>query len=219
MTNHSRSDRIITALTVVAGLLAIAVGGSALVSEFGGRGNDDEVPEPRAVDGWDRLIEYGHRVGPDDARVTILAFGDYQCPACRVWHSHIRAVLRQFPTDVAFVYRHYPLPYHQLAYPAARAAECAAEQGAFWTFHDLLYTEANWFGEAVIELARTAGVVDLEGFRACTASNDPHPLVERDIRAASELDAPGTPVVLVDGLLLAAGVDSTSLATRIRDTQ
>lgn len=96
------------------------------------------VPEDRAIDGWERLAADGHRIGPWEAAVTILEWGDYECPFCRRLDPGIRAVLREHPRSVALVYRHFPMSYHEHAYRAARLAECAAALGRFAEAHEAL---------------------------------------------------------------------------------
>lgn len=176
------------------------------------------APGPRDIQDWELLAEAGHRLGPEEPAVTIIEFGDYQCPVCRSWHHDIKAVMRRNPDDVAFVYRHWPLPYHTYAYPAARAAECAGRQQRFWEFHTLLYENDNWLGDAMSRFAETAGVQDIEAFKECVADSMPVPAIEADIAAAREIGAMGTPTVIVNGTLLASGRDSLSLQTLIDET-
>jgi protein-disulfide isomerase len=118
---------------------------------------------------------------------------------------------------VAFVYRHFPLSYHQYAYPAARAAECAADQDRFWAFHWLLFEEENWLGDAMAQFAVRAGVSDFDEFDQCLADTASVPAIEADIAAAGELGAAGTPTIIVNGLLLASGRDSLSLQAIVEE--
>jgi hypothetical protein len=92
-----------------------------------------QAPRPvsAAVGNWADLEQAGHRIGPASAKLTIVEFGDFECPACGEFEHTLQQVRRAYPKDVAVVFRHWPLPYHKLAYPAARAAECAADQGRF----------------------------------------------------------------------------------------
>jgi len=76
--------------------------------------------------------------GPADAWVTLVEFGDFECPYCRNAEPAIEAVLAAHPDDVRLVYKEFPLPQHDQAMPAALAADCADQQGQFWEMHDLL---------------------------------------------------------------------------------
>src|SRR5207248_8644999 len=80
-----------------------------------------------------------HVRGPDDAPVTLVEYGDFECPYCGQAEPVVRALLADFG-DLRYVWRHLPLAdVHTHAQLAAEAAEAAAEQGSFWEYHDLLF--------------------------------------------------------------------------------
>lgn len=154
------------------------------------------------VEGWEKYAEGGHRIGPSDAEITILEFGDYQCPFCRVAATQIVEIMAAYDGQVAFVYRHYPLDAHPRANAAAQTAECAAQQGKFWEVHDLLYSDPLWqTGDAhtgLMEVADRAGVSDMARFRECLTREETMPIVVADATAAAELGLTGTPSFLVN---------------------
>jgi protein-disulfide isomerase len=78
-------------------------------------------------------------LGPDKARITIVEFSDFQCPYCSEVVPKVKAVLRQFPSDVRLVFKQFPLDEHSEAEFGAEAALAAQAQGKFWEMHDLLY--------------------------------------------------------------------------------
>ena len=86
--------------------------------------------------------------GKTDAPVTMVEFGDFQCPFCGRFASDTLQQLVKNYVDtghVKFVYKEFPLPFHSNAQPSALAAECANEQGKFWPMHDKLYaTQTTW---------------------------------------------------------------------------
>jgi hypothetical protein len=125
-------DWITTTFVVCAFLMS----GLALYTRFG-PAEDNE--RDRVVRNWPDYLGLGRRIGPDGAKVVIVAFGDYQCPFCRAFDQSVPSILRESPGDVAFVYRHFPIPHHEHAYRAARFAECASEQGRFSGFLCDLY--------------------------------------------------------------------------------
>ena len=85
--------------------------------------------------------ENDHSIGPADARVTVVNYGDYECPDCHSRHRQVEKMFDQLVGSVRFVYRHFPLiNVHSRALPAAEAAEAAAAQGKFWEMHRHLYT-------------------------------------------------------------------------------
>jgi len=86
-----------------------------------------------ATDGFPSL-------GPADAPITIVEFSDYQCPFCYRWHTQVyKPLLDAYPNKIRFVYRNFPLSFHQNAFPAAEAALCAGDQNAYWQYHDVLF--------------------------------------------------------------------------------
>ncbi len=89
-----------------------------------------------------------HVRGATNAKVTLLEFGDLQCPACGAYEPLVRAVMAQHTTDTRLVFRHFPLTnIHQNALAAAKYAEAAGIQGKFWEMHDILYdTQKDWSG-------------------------------------------------------------------------
>jgi protein-disulfide isomerase len=156
---------------------------------------------------WRMLAQSGHRVGPERAAVTVVEFVDFQCPSCERFAKVIAGLRHRYPNDLAVVYRHLPLPYHKHAYAAARAAECAADQGRFEAFHDALF--ANQGGLDTVgwtALARTAQVHDLVAFETCRSRDDSVSAIQADVVAASRLGATHTPTVVVNGWWIRGGV-------------
>lgn len=80
-----------------------------------------------------------HSTGPDHAAITLVQYGDFECPYAKDVQSVVEEVRQAFPERVRFVFRHFPLRYHPNALRAAIAAEEAARQGQFWAFHDRLF--------------------------------------------------------------------------------
>jgi protein-disulfide isomerase len=81
-----------------------------------------------------------HVIGPADARVTLVEYGDFECPNCKQAAPVVKLMLAEFTHRLRFVFRHFPLEeVHHHARAAAEAAECAGAQGKFWPMHDLLF--------------------------------------------------------------------------------
>jgi protein-disulfide isomerase len=158
--------------------------------------------ESRTVPDWRSYAE-GQRIGPADAKVTIVEFSDFECPFCRATAARLKAVRARYPRDVALVYRYYPLPYHTHAVAAARASLCAARQGRFEAFHDALFARQDSLGVvAWSRLADDAAVPDRAGFDRCMGDPGAPPEIERDLRAGTRLGVRGTPTLLVNDRLL-----------------
>lgn len=81
-----------------------------------------------------------HTIGPPEASVTVVEYGDFECPYCKQAAPAVKLLLKRFAGRIRFVYRHFPLEeVHPHALHAAEAAESAGAQGAFWQMHDLLF--------------------------------------------------------------------------------
>jgi protein-disulfide isomerase len=83
--------------------------------------------------------ETDHVRGPADAKITIIEYSDLECPFCERFHPTMEQLIKEYPNDVRWVYRHFPLAIHPGARAKSHAAECAAEQGLFWEFTDTLF--------------------------------------------------------------------------------
>lgn len=155
-------------------------------------------------DNWQQYASVGQRLGPDSAAVVIVWFGDYQCPYCRTAAADLEKLRAKYPTELATVYRHFPLSsIHATAVAAATASECAAAQGRFALFHRMLYANADSLSEtAWTEFALDAGVESLERFQSCLSSDDAQTAIAEDLAAGKALGIRGTPAFLVNGRLV-----------------
>lgn len=213
--DHAIRDRALDAATILIAIAAVALSGSILWDRFNTRPVSTSIPD-RPVEDWASIASQGHRLGAPEAQVEVLAFIDYECPYCARAEPHLRALRAAFPEDVAVIYRHLPLPNHPMAYTAAKFVECAAAQRRFEVVHDLLYSyEANLGNLDPKAVAAEAGLVDLDQFIDCAAKPGKVEQIEMDIAAAEAVDAPGTPTIIVEGILLGAPPDSTDLFDRI----
>jgi protein-disulfide isomerase len=173
------------------------------------------VSEP--VENWQKFLVSGHRTGPADAKVVILEFGDFECPACRSFTSGLRKVLAKYPRDVAVHFRHWPLSYHRFALPAARAAECAAAQGKFADMHYLLYDKQDSLGlKSFVSFALEAGVPDSITFSRCVAETGPIAALALDTLAVKEVGGRGTPTIVIGGIRLGTSPNAERLDSLVR---
>jgi protein-disulfide isomerase len=102
-----------------------------------------------------------HALGPPDAPITLVEYGDFECPICKQAAGAVKLVLARFDRDVRFVFRHFPLEQaHPHALRAAQAAECAGEQGKFWQMHDLLFEHQGHLQS--VRLCEYAQILDLD---------------------------------------------------------
>src|SRR5207253_9840492 len=136
--------------------------------------------------------ERDHVRGPVDAPVTVLEYGDFECPYCGQAEPVVRELLRDFG-DVAYVWRHLPLDdVHPNAQRAAEAAEAAAEQGAFWEMHDLLLGHQDALSyPALVGYAEQLGL-DVERFEEDLRTRSRSARIAQDVDSADLSGVSGT---------------------------
>jgi protein-disulfide isomerase len=211
-------------LAVIAVTCLVVLTAIVVRRQFSGSSNESLQSEqaalrpPEPVDDWPRVAGAGHRIGPPNAPVTIVVFSDFECPYCARFATQIFPQLQsRFPDQLALVFRHWPLRRHASAYPAARAAECAAVQGRFEAFHNLLFSQQHLLPiKPFRQFAFEAGLKDLAAFDACTNSNAPVAAIEADITEVRRLGATGTPTLVINGLLVRAPYSGAILASHIQ---
>lgn len=141
-----------------------------------------------------------HVQGGNDATITIVEFGDYQCPHCGNAYPIIKEIEEAFGKQIRLVFRNFPLQEaHEFAYPAALAAEAAALQNKFWEMHDAIYENQYRLEEGLFnELAETLGL-DLDQFTADLSSEGVKEKVESDFESGVRSGVNGTPSFYVNG--------------------
>lgn len=149
--------------------------------------------------------------GPSDAPLTLVEFGDYECPSCAYYHPIVNEVLRRYPDEVRLEFRHYPLiSIHPNAMLAAMAAEAAGEQGRYWEMHDLLFeTQPRWSqsGNAEAEFVSLAGRLglDMNQFMQALRSPNVEQRVLEDVVAAREANVEAVPTFFLNGRRISSG--------------
>ena len=160
-----------------------------------------------------------HIRGPLDAPVTIVEYGDFECPYC----GQAEPVVRQLLTDVQdarFIWRHFPLrDVHPHAQLAAEAAEAAAEQGAFWPMHDLLLSHQDDLQPS--DLARYADQLglDTQRFQNRLRDNPDTARIAEDIDSADLSGVSGTPTLFINGRRLRGAYDITALTAAVANAR
>jgi protein-disulfide isomerase len=160
--------------------------------------------------------ERDHIRGPLEAPVTLLEYGDFECPYCGRAEPFVRELLREFG-DVRYVWRHLPLvDVHPHAQLAAEAAEAAAEQGAFWEMHDLLFQHQDALDPK--DLSRYAAELglDTERFIQDLQEHTRAARVAEDIDSADLSGVSGTPTFFINGRRHYGAYDTRTLAAAVR---
>jgi protein-disulfide isomerase len=153
-----------------------------------------------------------HLLGPTDAPVTLVEYGDFQCPHCRSAHFYLKNVLATMGDDMRFVFRHMPLTQiHPLAQVAAEAAEAAGAQGKFWAMHDAIYENQDLLSPALLTRLGSRLGLDMQRFSDDVASHRFLPKVREDFISAVRSGAAGTPSFFINGEPYEGNFDDESL--------
>jgi protein-disulfide isomerase len=156
--------------------------------------------------------------GPTDARVTIVEFGDFQCPYCRQVESSLDALLGKYPNDVRLVFRNLPLTdLHPDAALAARAGVCADRQGKFWPMHDAMFGDQTALAAPGLLATATRLGLDQARFSSCLNDAGSSAPVDVDTRAATELAINGTPYFFIDGIPLSGNASAEQFEQIVAD--
>lgn len=137
--------------------------------------------------------------GPDDAKVTIVEFSDFECPFCSKAKNTVDKVMEAYPGKVKLVFRQYPLPMHPNAPKAAEAALCAGDQGKFWEMHDKLFENQRALNAESYKSYATALGLDDAKFTACMDSGEKAKIVAEDMKAGDEVGVGSTPTFFING--------------------
>jgi len=185
------------------GTLAIVIGLAVVFSK----------PEPAKIVDTSVLVKDDRPTkGTKGAKVTVVEFSDLQCPSCKAAEPEVLRVLAQYPKDVYFIYRHFPLPtVHQHAQAAAQAAEAAKTVNKFWEMHDLLFaTQSEWenldepaFNKKLEEYVQKLAI-DKSDFQKKMNSKEIKDAVAADVSDGTRAGVDGTPTFFVNGQLTSA---------------
>jgi protein-disulfide isomerase len=159
-----------------------------------------------------------HVLGNPDAPVTVIEYGDFECPYCAAAAPVLRQLVEESDDRVRLVFRHFPLAEnHPHALTAALAAEAAGAQGAFWPMHDLLFARQDRLSD--VALRAYADELGLDGSRVVgEAAQEFAAKVAADFEQGLEDEVAGTPTVIVDGELFSGRVELTALRRAVRLT-
>jgi protein-disulfide isomerase len=160
--------------------------------------------------------ERDHIRGPADAPVTVLEYGDFECPYCGQAEPVVRELLRDFG-DITYAWRHLPLnDVHPRAQMAAEASEAAANQGAFWEMHDLLLEHQDALRmEDLVGYAEELGL-DVDRFEEELRTREGARRVAEDVDSADISGVSGTPTFFVNGLRHYGAYDIATLSAAVK---
>jgi len=159
------------------------------------------------------VTDRDHTLGPADAPVTLVMYGDYECPYTALAHSFLKAVRENVGDQLRIVYRYFPLAdIHPHAERAAEAVEAAARQGRFWEMSSRLFTHQEALTSPdLLRHAETVGL-DLEQFLEQLRERDTRQRVAEDRHSGDQIGVTGTPTFYINGERFAPKFDLQGLA-------
>ncbi len=199
---------------VVVGLAVLAIIGFFI---FGKNTTPSNAPiEPAELADAGQLTRADSPVrGPADAKVTIVEFADFQCPACKNAVPVVEEVLAKYPTQVKLIFRHFPISsIHQHADETSLAGEAAKNQGKFWEWYSKMYEkQGEWsvqskrkITEFLANYAKDLGL-DSDKYNADKTSSAARDIIARDLADADALGVDSTPTFFVNGKQLSSITD------------
>jgi protein-disulfide isomerase len=170
--------------------------------------NDSEVL--KTTDTLESIGNDPHTSLPiDEAKVVVVEFSDFQCPACKnAWSGVVSRIKADFGDQVAVVYRHFPLTsIHDYAFEASLASEAAANQDAFWEYHDELFRRQTSAGEPSLTEEDFIGIatelgLNVEQFTSDFNSSETEQKVREDMTYGTSIGVNSTPTFVVNGAVL-----------------
>lgn len=204
---------IVTVLVTVAALLAVGFRVKDYISPPGSSGKSAR----RVIADWREVQRGGHRIGPENARVSIIEFADFECPVCSRAAADLRELRQENPNEISVTFRHFPLAKHRYAREAAKAAVCADRQGRFDAFHDVVFSSHESIGTTSWQrFAEKAGVPDIAALNACLSDQTAEARVRADIQLGEKLGINGVPTLLINGMEVPGHPGKEQLASMVR---
>ncbi|OGE82795.1 MAG: hypothetical protein A3B10_03860 [Candidatus Doudnabacteria bacterium RIFCSPLOWO2_01_FULL_44_21] len=185
--------------TITAVLIVVALAGFGVV-KLAQKSPTAGGPSPTL----DQINDTDHVLGNRDAKIVLIEYSDFQCPACRAYSAQVEKLHQDFPTDLVIVYRHYPLSQHKNAIPAAQASEAGGVQGKFWAMAKLIFDDQpTWSGMSTpipkfVEYAGQLGL-NLPAFESDLYSASLASKINNDKTSGDQVSLTGTPSFYLNG--------------------
>jgi len=167
------------------------------------------------VERWPSLVDASTSRTGTSAPVTIVKITDYECPFCAKLHGTLAELRKEYAGQIEIRYLHYPLASHEQARPAARAAECAAQQGRVAPFHDLLFSQSDLKTVSWSTLATQSGVPDIGAFETCVDDGATEADVADHMALVEEMGVRAVPQTIIEGEMIGGYVPVSELRALI----
>jgi protein-disulfide isomerase len=214
MTNEVK---IIVGISVVT--LVLVVGAAFL---FGGSSSTAQNAQP--IKNTSALVHPDSHEMNNHSKVTLVEFGDFQCPACGAEYPIITQLLQNYGNKINFVFRNFPLPQHQNAQAAAEAAEAAGAQGKFFEMYNMLYTNQSSWGETDANKSMSyftqyakALRLDMNKWTSDVKSSKYKNKIQKDIDDGYAVGVNATPTFFLNGVPIQGGLPYNDFKSKIDD--
>lgn len=172
----------------------------------------DVRPAPLPVD----IPSHTATFGPDDAKIEIVEFSDFECPYCARAAAGVAEIKAKYGNRVRFAYRNYPLSFHPHAELSAKYAQCAKQQDKFWQMHDGIFALDSIDADGLRKTAEDIGL-DTEKLDTCLQSSAVQAEITADMRKATEVGVGGTPTFFINGRLFNGSPTGEGLGRAIEE--
>jgi protein-disulfide isomerase len=187
-------------LSVIILAVAVAAGAAVYLSR-----QPDQPSETAAASRHADIQGGGHIRGPEKAALTLVEFGDYQCPSCGAYHPLVKEILNRYPQQLRLEFHHFPLvTIHQNSMLASKAAEAAGEQGRYWEMHDALFEHQREWADSpnaepiFIALASRFGL-DVNRFMQALRSPQVQDRILKDVTSGQDAKVEAVPTFFING--------------------
>jgi len=164
------------------------------------------------------VSERDHSQGSATAAITLVQYGDYECPYTRQSTTIVRAIQQQLGDTLRFVFRNFPLTeIHPHALHAALAAEAAAAQGKFWQMHDYIFHHQHTLEDSDLEQFAAAVGLDLQQYARDMAERPYISRIEEDLKSGIRSGVRGTPTFFINGVLYPGSWEQEALLATLEE--
>jgi protein-disulfide isomerase len=140
--------------------------------------------------------------GPENAKITIVEFTDFECPFCTRAHNTIEQVLKEYEGKIKFVRKDFPLAFHKNAMGAHLAANCAQDQGKYWEYTEKLWSNNDKLDISNLKKFAKEFELDMKKFNDCLDTQKYKAEIENDMKEGQKLGVRGTPAFFINGKML-----------------
>jgi len=157
--------------------------------------------------------------GKEGAAVTVIEFSDFQCPFCSRAADTVNQIKKKYGSKIKLAFKHFPLPMHQNARPAAEASMCVNEQGTekFWKFHDAAFKNQDKLDKTNLEKYAKDSGADVKKFSECMTSKKYAEYIQKDMDYGEKIGVKSTPTFFINGQILSGALPIESFSEVIDD--